>query len=367
MKKIKEIAERIKQTSSVVISKLKDFFKKAFKETSAFFEICAIYIGKAFAAVKKFFGKLSRETKALFEIIGYGISTAFGAVKKFFKRIGGAISRAASAVAKAFRRVCEAATSLYRKYKNYILPALIVITGALYILASLIIFFTGGDKPYSHKSVGAHLIWLSVPSVLTVIAAVVTGVRALKSDKGEERIKLDTTERAYRLVSRMTLGIEISEEGNKKLEYERKIRRDVVLMAIAATLVTSVISLIIILNPDMYTIENLNNDIISATLTATPAIAVGLGSAVFAKQVQLASLARATAVIKDEIKAVGKVQKQDSVMHSESVPNRIFTGGVRVLVIALALVFIIMGIANGGMADVLSKAVKICTECIGLG
>ena len=91
------------------------------------------------------------------------------------------------------------------------------------------------------------------------------------------------------------------------------------------------------------------------------------GSAVFAKQVQLASLARATAVIKEEIKVAGKVQKQDSVMHSESVPNRIFTGGVRVLVIALALVFIIMGIANGGMADVLSKAVKICTECIGLG
>jgi hypothetical protein len=31
------------------------------------------------------------------------------------------------------------------------------------------------------------------------------------------------------------------------------------------------------------------------------------------------------------------------------------------------LLFIVLGIVNGGMADVLNKAIKICTECIGLG
>ena len=35
------------------------------------------------------------------------------------------------------------------------------------------------------------------------------------------------------------------------------------------------------------------------------------------------------------------------------------------LVAAGALV--ILGILNGGLRDVLAKAVKICTECIGLG
>ena len=28
---------------------------------------------------------------------------------------------------------------------------------------------------------------------------------------------------------------------------------------------------------------------------------------------------------------------------------------------------ILLGILNGGMADVLGKAIRICTECIGLG
>ena len=40
---------------------------------------------------------------------------------------------------------------------------------------------------------------------------------------------------------------------------------------------------------------------------------------------------------------------------------------VRVAVGSLAIVLIVWGIANGGMADVLGKAINICTQCIGLG
>ena len=32
-----------------------------------------------------------------------------------------------------------------------------------------------------------------------------------------------------------------------------------------------------------------------------------------------------------------------------------------------AVALVVLGIFNGGMGDVLAKAVKICTECIGLG
>ena len=44
--------------------------------------------------------------------------------------------------------------------------------------------------------------------------------------------------------------------------------------------------------------------------------------------------------------------------------------GKKVLWAALliaALLLIILGIANGGAGDVLAKAVKICSECIGIG
>ncbi len=34
---------------------------------------------------------------------------------------------------------------------------------------------------------------------------------------------------------------------------------------------------------------------------------------------------------------------------------------------AAAAVLIVLGVLNGGAQDVLAKAVKICSECIGLG
>lgn len=39
----------------------------------------------------------------------------------------------------------------------------------------------------------------------------------------------------------------------------------------------------------------------------------------------------------------------------------------RILLYAVALLLIVAGILNGGMRDVLIKAINICTECIGLG
>ena len=41
--------------------------------------------------------------------------------------------------------------------------------------------------------------------------------------------------------------------------------------------------------------------------------------------------------------------------------------GLRLALIAVAICFIVAGIFNGSADDVLTKAIKICTECIGLG
>ena len=43
------------------------------------------------------------------------------------------------------------------------------------------------------------------------------------------------------------------------------------------------------------------------------------------------------------------------------------TLGVRIAFVGCAIGFIIAGVLNGGMEDVLNKAINICTECIGLG
>ena len=40
---------------------------------------------------------------------------------------------------------------------------------------------------------------------------------------------------------------------------------------------------------------------------------------------------------------------------------------IRVVLLAAAVLFIMLGVMNGGLYDVLVKAINICTECIGLG
>lgn len=40
---------------------------------------------------------------------------------------------------------------------------------------------------------------------------------------------------------------------------------------------------------------------------------------------------------------------------------------LRVLLALLAAMLLAAGVMNGGMRDVLVKAINICTECIGLG
>ena len=42
-------------------------------------------------------------------------------------------------------------------------------------------------------------------------------------------------------------------------------------------------------------------------------------------------------------------------------------GTVRMVIFVVAAAFIVLGVMNGGLYDVLVKAVNICTECIGLG
>ncbi len=40
---------------------------------------------------------------------------------------------------------------------------------------------------------------------------------------------------------------------------------------------------------------------------------------------------------------------------------------LRISIFAVAILLIVLGVANGGMKDVWEKAIRICSECIGLG
>jgi len=65
-----------------------------------------------------------------------------------------------------------------------------------------------------------------------------------------------------------------------------------------------------------------------------------------------------------EIAALKAVPKSAPAQRSQ----RVFPLGiVRMVIFVVAAAFIVLGVMNGGLYDVLVKAINICTECIGLG
>lgn len=58
-------------------------------------------------------------------------------------------------------------------------------------------------------------------------------------------------------------------------------------------------------------------------------------------------------------------RKNENTPHPESTDKK--TKIVRISVLFIAVALVIYGFATGGYVDVLTKAINICTECIGLG
>ena len=111
-----------------------------------------------------------------------------------------------------------------------------------------------------------------------------------------------------------------------------------------------------------FTITALNDDIRNAVCIALIPAFVGLMLCFLCSLLESKSISRETDVYKKLI-ANGNVTAAPV---DETKKNHTLTI-VRVALLLLAVCLIVAGIFNGGMKDVLDKAVAICTECIGLG
>ena len=114
------------------------------------------------------------------------------------------------------------------------------------------------------------------------------------------------------------------------------------------------------LNTDNFYLDaqNPNPSIIAFMKLLLPCVSVALGVGVV-----IASIARASVL--REIAALEAAPKREVVEKPKKNTRVIFA--VRAAVLVIAAVFIVIGALNGGLADVLAKAIAICTECIGLG
>jgi len=239
------------------------------------------------------------------------------------------------------------------------------ILGVLFIVFCAHLYFTGGDHPYSRDRVGSYLLPLAIPALITAGLAVWSFVLFRMSGKKEdERATLSESYRLYSYAPRFD-GARLRGETKATVAEERRKRIIINSVFFSVSALICITAFVYVIFFAKFTVENLNLDMMSAFAVSLPLLAISVGVHVprlylieksAKREREALSLAQ-----KGGIKPKGAVGPLE--IKNEALIKRIIGLGV----LTVALTFVVVGIFNGGMGDVLAKAVKICTECIGLG
>lgn len=263
---------------------------------------------------------------------------------------------------------------LHRAY-GILLSVLSGVAGLSFIIACILIY-KNGEGAFSRESVGAALLSVLAPAILFLLG-VIGGIALdvalpLPSQKRRGGVSPSTLRRS--LIERLP-NEQCTPALVSSLIKEKRSRLFAMLTPVLVSAVLLVPVVIYFADLSHFTVENLNGDVVSACLFLLPFLSVSLLLFIGAVFFRKASLDRDVSLLKTAIAKKEAPEKtadkapllSRSVLSVFTDKEAVITAAVRLSVLTVATVFIVLGILNGGMSDVFEKAIRICTECIGLG
>lgn len=247
-----------------------------------------------------------------------------------------------------------------------VLSVLVFMVGICLILSCLAIY-RSGESPFTGASIAAQFAKISLPVYLFLFGicfgAVLAIVMPLEEARPKARIDL-AVRRKKRYEKLGNAFAQASDEIRSACARESK-KRLLYRIAYAVVCVAAALPMVIYLLDLSHFTPALNQSVIAATVRVIPLVL--LGGVAYPVMGWLITVS-----LQKELKLLESVTVQPDTEACAEVrdtePNRqMRTTVVRAVLIVVAVVLIGLGIANGGMRDVLGKAIKICTECIGLG
>ena len=245
-----------------------------------------------------------------------------------------------------------------------LISVMLTVSGVL-LMMSCVNVYRIGHRPFTPENIAAEFSKIAVVVWITVAIVAIGIILALvlPEEKAKLRATVDKKAMLARLNRRIdaeTLPVKIKE----KLEAEAWLCKALRIEVIEIIAIAAIIGLVYALNFGNFTADH-DASVLRACLLILPLAFLGIGVATAYVLIESASLDRRIALVKS-VMATAKGKAADAEA-CEKASSPWLTVGIRIAVAALAIVFIVLGIFNGGMADVLSKAINICTECIGLG
>lgn len=239
-----------------------------------------------------------------------------------------------------------------------ILSILLIVSGICLIIACLGICCSG-EQPFSRESVAAAFSPIAVPILLTVALVIIGFFLDLFLPKD----KKSATALQYSMTLKRLQGrADFSKGGPHIRRSVRALRSERKLYKLTCTVLLALESLVFLsyaLLEESFHATRINDSVIRAMIVLLPCMAIPFAFAVFA-----AFHARKS--MKQEIELL----RQLPTRKARPVPPRKADRSlliIRSVLLCIGIAALLFGLFSGGTADVLTKAINICTECVGLG
>ena len=245
-----------------------------------------------------------------------------------------------------------------------LLSLMILLVGAL-LAGSCVDIYMSGRRPFSPESIAAHYRAVEIPVLITLGLILIGIVAAVLFPKSE---KVKPVREEADLHTAMNRRFVLT-PNPKETRLRRAIRITTALL-IAALFVYPTVYF---LSPDRFSASDPNASIRTATVALLIPTVLSFFLSFLASLLLKHSYTRELQGAKAEI-ALHRASRRTEDPKPTVAEHVRFTLsrksvllGVRIVLFSVAVLFIVLGILNDGIGDVLGKAAAICTECIGLG
>ena len=242
----------------------------------------------------------------------------------------------------------------------YALVTAALAVAAVLLMVACVTIYRTGDHPFTRDVVAAAFAPISLP-VYICLGLVAVGVILHPllpiEDRSDPDLTPATCKRMQRRVDLSLCPAELAE----KVKKERAARLTHRLVTLGLLAIGAAVFLVYALDFDHFHQSEITGSMIAAMGVLLPCMGVPFAYGVFAAYYSRHSQKREIALLK-EAPDEARIAPPEA-----PVKKPVGLWIARCAVIGLALGFIVGGLAKDGWVDVLTKAINICTECIGLG
>lgn len=244
-----------------------------------------------------------------------------------------------------------------------ILLSVVLVIAGLCLMVACVGIYNAGDRSFSRETVAVAFGRIYIP-VYLAMGMVVVGF-LLDLFLPEEKKKAPVQKQYGLILRRLALRTDLQKCNGEiqsaviRLRQRRSLHK---IISGVLLMVCSVLFLIYGLNGSNFHQSQINASMVKAVAWLLVCMAIPFGYAVF-------SAFYSTASIRKEIELLKSVGKNAAVMpkstEKKSCNRQLVI--IRCVVLTIGIGLLGYGFFTGGTADVLTKAVNICTECVGLG